>query len=55
MNRDLRLRPVALGDKGEEARNGCEEDIPVEKLEIVWPRFYLCHGQNRVGGVELPT
>ncbi len=27
MNRDLRLRPDAAGEKGEEARNGCEEDI----------------------------
>lgn len=29
MNRDLRLRPEAAGEKGEEARNGCEEDIAV--------------------------
>ncbi len=31
MNRDLRLRPVVAGDNGEEARNGCEEDIAVEE------------------------
>ena len=55
MNRDLRLRPVALGDKGDEVRNGCEEDITVKKLEIVLATPYLKHDQNRqkrVGGIR---
>lgn len=34
MNRDLRLRPAAAGEMGEEARNGCEEDIAAEKVEV---------------------
>ena len=35
MNRDLRLRPAAVVEVGEEARNGCEEDIAVEEVEGV--------------------
>ena len=46
MNRDLRLRPVALGDKGEEVRNGCEEDITVKKLGIILATVYLEHDEN---------
>ena len=34
MNRDLRLRPVAAADKGDEARNGCEEDIVTEQVDL---------------------
>lgn len=41
MNRDFRLRPVAGEDKGEEARNGCEEDMASEEVRSAGQNLIL--------------
>lgn len=40
VNRDLRLRPI-VGEMGEEARNGCEEDIATEEVEA-FSKHQMC-------------
>ena len=40
VKRDFRLRPAATGEIGEEVRNGCEEDIFVEKMGAAGKGFF---------------
>lgn len=39
VNRDLRLRPAEAGEMGEEARNGCEDDITVWESKLLAKTF----------------